>query len=82
MNDLVNNCLSLTSLSHLAARESGKCVLLVEYTVARKAISGSIVSVIGFLFVCFVLFCSAFQGRVSLQTGLPWSSLCTPALCG
>jgi hypothetical protein len=38
-------------LSHLAARESGKCVLLAKYSVARKAISGSIIRVI----ICFDL---------------------------
>lgn len=57
MKDLVNVCLSSTSLSHLAARESGKRVLLAESTVARKAVSGSIISVIILVLFSLVLFC-------------------------
>lgn len=79
INDLVNICLSLTSLSHLAARESGKCVLLAQYTGARKAISGSIVSV-SFVLFCSALLCCALLCFVLFETGLLYVVLATVVL--
>lgn len=74
MKDLVNACLSLTSLSHLAARESGKRVLLAEYTVARKAVS-DLSLVLLFVLFNLVLFCET--GLLCVYW-LPWNLPCRP----
>lgn len=62
MKNLVNICLSLTNVGHLAARESGKCVLLVEHTAARKHYSR--------LYYQYYLFCFVFFETESMYVVL------------